>query len=400
MMRFVLTGMIYLGLLVGFHNVVSAAVFQIQPYAQWTFDTPMEQIIYRQSGQGFPIKMMNTGTLIALYDSTGNLLREIPRDHGDQFILNSNHTGFMLVQEHPSILSERQERLYSFQVFNSKGVREYTTVHAVDLIEGKLSYHFTDYGNILLTERGESWIIEIDDQDTLLNINNCQSDISGEGTPNALVGKLKLPNELVSAVSCLELGAGDSSFIELRLWNDARIIEGPLRIKGELQAIHSLPASDYYFLEVGHGADTELTLFNRSDSLTTFPWKSWKISPLGQQAVFVISDKDLNVINLGDGSVAASYHPIDLSTISDAIFLQEWGLFLYLRYEPFYRKDGRQAFRNFELEGVNKAGRIVHRSSFGTWSYSLPKIAQIGQDIFAIHIHNAVLMYSIAMEQN
>ena len=391
--------LLFISLIIGLSNHANADVLKIQPYAQWTFDTPMEEIIYRSSSDGFPIKLIRTKDLISLYDSTGNIIRETPRAGGDEFIMNASQTGFMLVEVHPSIRSQKQEQLYSFQVFSASGIAEYTFVHAVDLVDGNLSYQLTDQRSLLLTERGQPWVLEIHGEDTLLYINSCKSGYAREGTPKVQVSKLKSRNELITAISCADRELDDSSSIELRLWNRNNVIGAPTIIPGDLQGIHSLPTTDYYFLEIGRGVESTLTLYNRSDTLVTYPWKTWKISLLGQRAAFVISEKDFNVINLGDGSVITNYHPIDLSTISDAIYLPEWGLFLYLRYEPYFREDGRQAFRKFELEGVNKSGRIVHRSSFGTWSYSLPDISQIDGERIAIHMYNAVLMYQIGVER-
>ncbi|MCF6239695.1 MAG: hypothetical protein L3J79_12990 [Candidatus Marinimicrobia bacterium] len=378
----------------------SADILQIKPYAQWTFEMPVEQVFYRQSGTGFPIKLIVTSDQIILYDSTGNQVREISRAQNDLFVMNENHFGFMLVQEHPSNQIDLQQRLYSFQVYSHTGEADYTTVQAVDLIDGELSYQLTDQSSILLTEKGQAWVWEVQGEDTLFNITSCSSGTAKPGTAIALARVLNYRREMVTAVACLESGGGDSSSIELRLWHRDQVLLDPLLISGGLAGLRSLANSDYFFLEIDRGAETSLTLFNRLDSLATYPWKSWKIELLDQQAVFVITEQDLNVVNLGDGSIAASYHPIDLSTISDATYLQEWGLFLYIRYEPFFRKDGRQAFRNFELEGVSRSGRIVHRSSFGTWTYSLPKLTQIGSDLFAVHIYNAVLIYRIQLQRD
>ncbi|MEA3287411.1 MAG: hypothetical protein U9Q77_08560 [Candidatus Marinimicrobia bacterium] len=379
---------------------LQASTLQIKPYAQWTFDSQLEAVYFRPDGTGFPIELVLTNTEIVYYDSTGNQVRKIARTPGDRFVMDPLQHGFMLIQENPSIRIDRQERLYSFQMFNEKGEADYTIVHAVDLMEGQLSYQITGHRNILLTEKGQPWVLELNAEDTLLHINSCRSGVAKEGTSYTLATKLYSRHAMVTAVSCLESGQRDSSTIELRLWEDEHVILDPVLFRGTLAGMQPLPATDYYFLEIDRGGETELTLFNRLDSLKTYPWKSWKIGLLGQKAAFVITEKDLKIVNLGDGTVAASYHPIDLSSISDAVYLQEWGLFLYLRYESFFREDGRQAFRNFELEGVNKSGRIVHRSSFGTWTYSLPKLTQLGSDLFAVHIYNAVLLYRIDLERN
>ena len=113
----------------------------------------------------------------------------------------------------------------------------------------------------------------------------------------------------------------------------------------------------------------------------------------------MISPRDLHVVNLGDGAIMSSVHPVDMAHISDACYLQEWGLYLYLRYEPFFTETGEQAYRKFELEGLERRGSIVHKSSFGAWTPTLPQIDVVAKDLFAIHMHNAVLLYRVELEK-
>ncbi len=386
-------------LILGCLTFIYADILHIKPYAQWTFDTPMESVIYRSNTQGFPIKYILTAHKISYYDSLGNRLREINRTPGDVFRINDHQSAFMLVQVQPSNDIENPQRLYSFQVYDYRGDPIYTVVHGSDLGAGELNYKLTDYMSLMLTEQGEPWVLEISDEDTLLYIESCLSQTHENCKTNVIAAQMATRNELVTAASCMEPHKEDSLFLELRLWNQDVVQGNPIKVPGRLESVESLSGTDYYFLEVFNGYSSSLTLYNRENALGLYPWKSWVIEPLGRDAAFVISESDLNVINLGDGSIVTSYHPIDMSTISDALYLQYWGLFLYIRYDPFFTEAGQQAYRNFELEGVNKTGRIAHRSSFGSWSLSLPKISQIGKDLFAIHIHNAVLLYRIELER-
>jgi len=392
--RFAITILI----LVSTQQAVLADALTIKPYAQWTFDTPIEQIIYRPTGTGFPIKLILTEAEITLYDSTGNHIRAVSRAAADKFVINHNQSGFMLVQVNPSNLIDHEEILYSFQVYDIQGRPEYTLVQRVTNPDGILNYQFTSEKSILLTEKGRPYIIELYNENTLLEVPSCQSGSSKSDEVFTLATKLKHANEMITAVSCS--ANIDSSSTEIRLWNHDQGLGSPVFQSGRLIELNPLPKTDYYFMELEKGTGTSLSLFNRTQLIGTFPWQSWKIQKVNQQFAFIISEKDFNIVNLGDGSIVSTYHPIDLSSISDAIFLPEWGIYLYLRYEPYFRENGRQAFRNFQLEGVDKTGRIIHRSSFGTWTYSLPKIASIGKDLFGIHIHNAVLMYGIKLERD
>ncbi len=375
----------------------TAAVFRIQPYAQWTFDTPIERVVYRASGNGFPIQLILMKKTVTLYDDTGNRIREINRTPGDQFTLNHNQSGFMLTQIHASNTIERGGKIFSFQVFDMEGNPEFTVVKEV-AIDGELDYVFTGERRVLLSERGYSYVLEIAGEDTTIQISSCQSGTSIPRSAFALARKLKHKDELITAVSCQ--ARGDSVATELRLWNGDQVLGSPVLLSESLVDITVLPESYYYFMETEKGGESSLALYNRTQQIASYPWHKWKIQQVDPKTAFVISEKDFNVVSLGDGSIAASYHPIDLSSISDAIYLPGWDIYLYLRYEAFYRENGRQAYRNFTLEGVNKTGQIVHRSSFGTWTYSLPKIATVSQDLFGIHIHNAVLMYGIRIDNN
>ncbi|NQV29760.1 MAG: hypothetical protein HQ508_02630 [Candidatus Marinimicrobia bacterium] len=356
--------------------------------------------MFRENSNGFPIYLTIGQELITHYDSLGNKTREISRSRGDIFTINANHSAFMLIQQNESLLDESSVRLYSFQVFAGNGNPEYTFTHGVDIGAGPLNYALTNDMSILLTESKQSWVLEIKNEDTLLfiqsglsrNLQNCE--------PLILADKLKSRNALVTASSCKLEGDDMPDLLEIQLWNSEYRLGDRLTLPGKLNSLQSLPGTDYYFLEIDDGFESALTLFSREKVIGNYPWKSWDISPIGSDAVFVVSEKDLNVVNLGDGSVISSYHPIDLSTISDADYLAEWNLFLYLRYEPFFTENGTQAYRNFELEGVNKTGRIAHRSSFGSWTTTLPKISILGKDLFAIHMHNAVLLYRVELERN
>ncbi len=390
----------YLLLILIIHGIVHADVLKVLPYAQWTFDKPMEQIIFREDGTGFPIGYIVATDLITRYDSTGNIIRQIPRDAGDRFKMNENQSAFMLVQDHSSIEIEEPKRLYSFQVYDSQGNQKYTLVHGVDLFGGELDYKLTNERTIVITEKGQPWVLELSGEDTLLYIDSCIKHDPINCTHFLMAEELKNRDELVTATTCTKSDNPDSSAIEVRLWRHDIPMGTPLKYDGILNGISSVPGTDYFFLEVDAGLGPILHLYDRDRLLAQYPWKTWDIRPLGQKGVFIISEKDLNVINLGDGSVVTSYHPIDLAHVSDAAFLTKWGLFLYIRYETYFTETGQQAYRKFELEGVNKTGRIAHRSSFGSWSTSLPKISQIGEDLFAIHIHNAVLLYRVELERN
>lgn len=390
----------FLFLILVFLGNMQADVLHIEPYAQWTFDAPMEQVIYRSDSRGFPIMYTLTKDQISYYDSVGNHVVEIAREPDDIFKINENHSYFMLVQEHESIIASDPQMLYSFQVYDFKGTPEYTLVHGVNLGEGALHSTLSHQGSILLTQDDQSWVLEMSNEDTLLYMQSVISRDQDHCEIKLVVDQLVNRNEFITASSCItQPETGSAATIELQLWNHDQLQTDPVEIPGRLVGLEVIPGTDYYFLEIHDGYESALTLFNRQRIMGQFPWKTWKIDPLGPHTAFVISEKDLNVINLGDGKVISSYHPIDISTISDAEYLPEWGLFLYIRYEPFFTEDGDQAYRKFELEGVSKTGQIAHRSSFGSWTTTLPKLSQIGKDLFAIHMYNAVLLYRVELEE-
>lgn len=370
----------------------------MQPYAQWTFDTPIERVIYRADGSGFPIQTIVTTEYVRLYDSTGTYLNEIARDEThDRVVFNSSGSRFMFVREEASERIEAQQRLYSFRVFKPDGNPGYTLIQPVDLLGSDLDYHFTEEGTLILAEKNRPWIVEVGGEDTLAHYRGCEAGLDGVDRSEIRMAKLMGEGSVAVANACWQSETLDTVFTTLRLWERGESVGDAAELPGIVSNIFPVEHSDYFFLELDNGLDRDLLLFHQDQALHAYPWSSWKISRLDKSSVFVISDQDFNVVSLGDGSVAASYHPIDMSTISDAIYLSEWDMFLYVRFESYFTKEGEQAFRRFELEGVSRAGRIVHRSSFGTWSYSLPKLDQVGKDLFAIHIHNAVLMYRIEL---
>ena len=388
--------LIFLGLL----ELIFADVLHIEPYAQWTFDTPLEQVIFRTGTSGFPIMYTVTEKQISYYDSLGSNVIEIPRTSNDVFEINQDLSSFMLIQENESIEASKPQRLYSFQVYDYKGNPKYTLVHGVPLGGGELNSSLTNHGSILLTQKDQPWILEINDADTLLFLENVVQGDQDNCEINLVMDKLINRNEFITASSCISNTDADStSTIEIHLWNHDKLLNDPVSVPGRLVGLEAMPGTDYYFLEIHDGFESTLTLFNRDRIMGHFPWKTWEISPLGRETAFIISEKDLNVVNLGDGTLVSSYHPIDISSISDADYLSRWGLFLYIRYEPFFTEDGELAYRNFELEGVSKTGQIAHRSSFGSWTTTLPKLSQIGKDLFAIHMHNAVLLYRVELEE-
>ena len=368
---------------------------RIQPYTQWTFDTAVEQVVFLDSGPGYPIYMIRTENFVRIYDSRGEEIRKIARLEWDRFYLNNSRTGFMLVHEQELLDTPHEEKLSSFQVFTSDGERDYTAVHQSDFSTGDLQYQLTDDRSILITEQGKPWLLKQNAEDTLLFLESVESGIPSDCDPLVLAVNLSRENELVTATCCIPPDSLIETSVRLKLWADDRIVDQLTPIQGELTGLRNIPDSDYYFLELAHGDESSLTLFNGSDPMVTYPWKSWEIRALDQTQAFVISETDFNVVNLGDGSVSVSYHPIELRGISDAAYMQDWGIFLYLRYVLFFTREGKQAFRNFILEGVDHSGQLVHRSSFGTWSTVLPKVSPVGKDKFAIHIHNSVLLYEI-----
>ncbi len=381
-------------------QLARADVLHIEPYAQWTFDTPLEEVIFRSNTNGFPIMYTITENQISYYDSLGNHVIQIHRTPNDKFKVNQDLSSFVLIQENESIDAFNPQRLYSFQVYDYQGNPDYTLVHGVPLGEGKLNSKLTTHGTILLTQEDQPWILELGNEDTLLYLENVVPGDQDKCGINLRMAKLINRNEFITASSCLMPDEPDSmSIVDIHLWNHDKLLTNPVSVPGRLVGLEPVPGTDYYFLEIHDGFESNLTLFNRERIMAQFPWKTWEISSLGREMAFVVSEKDLNVVNLGDGSLISSYHPIDLSTISDADYLANWGLFLYIRYEPFFTESGVQAYRNFELEGVSKTGQIAHRSSFGSWTTTLPKLSQIGKDLFAIHIHNAVLLYRVELEE-
>ena len=386
--------------LVGLLHLAQADVLHIVPYTQWTFNTPLERVIYRSNTNGFPIMYTLTESKISYYDSLGNNIIDIDRTPDDIFKINSNLTYFMLIQHHESMDISNPQLLYSFQVYDYQGNPKYTLVHGIPLGEGVLNSQLTNQGSILLTQEDQPWILELSNEDTLLFLENVVPRDQDDCEIKLLVDQLVNRNEFISASSCISTGEDDSTTrIDLHLWNHEKLLKDPVNIPGRLVGLESIPGTDNYFLDIHDGYASILTLFDRDRIVKPYPWKTWEIRSLGKKAAFVISEKDLNVINLGDGSIISSYHPIDMSTISDAEYLHQWGLFLYIRYEPFFTEKGVQAYRKFELEGVSKTGQIAHRSSFGSWTTTLPKLSQIGKDLFAIHMHNAVLLYRVELEK-
>lgn len=379
--------------------IIFGAELQIKPYTQWTFDTPIEQVIFLENAPGYPIYMIRTEMFIRIYDEQGEEVRKIQRLVDDRFELNSARTGFMLVHEQELYDSPQTDKLSSFQVFTSQGAPYYTNVHQSNFATGELEYQLTDDLSILITERGKPWLLKMNAEDTLLFLESVSEQVVEGCDPFVLATNLKNAGEVVTASSCIIPDTvSDYTTTDISIWQDGELVETVGRVGGELRSIRNIPDSDYYFLEVDNKTQSSLTLFNRSKLLVTYPWKSWEIRAIDQTQAFVISETDLNVVNLGDGAVSVSYHPIELTGISDAAYMQEWGLFLYLRYQLFFDRDGKQAFRNFILEGVDHSGELVHRSSFGTWSTVLPKISPVGKNKFAIHIHNAVLLYEIELK--
>jgi len=390
----------YLILFLGLLQIARADILHIEPYAQWTFDTPLEQVIFRSSTSGFPIMYTVTENQISYYDSLGNHVIQIGRTSNDVFKINLDLSSFMLIQENESIEASKPQRLYSFQVYDYQGNPKYTLVHGVPLGGGELNSSLTNHGSILLNQEDQPWILELSNEDTLLYLENVVPGDQENCEINLVMDKLINRNEFITASSCMTRSQPDSTAsIDIHLWNHDQLLSDPVRVPGRLVGLEAMPGTDYYFLEIHDGFESSLTLFNRARIMGQFPWKTWEISSLGRETAFIISEKDLNVVNLGDGTLISSYHPIDMSTISDADYLPLWGLFLYIRYEPFFTEDGVQAYRNFELEGVSKTGQIAHRSSFGSWTSTLPKLSQIGKDLFAIHMHNAVLLYRVELEK-
>jgi hypothetical protein len=384
----------------GLIQIGQADVLHIVPYTQWTFDTPLERVIYRTQTNGFPIMYTLTESSISYYDSLGNNSIDIQRTPGDIFQINNDLSYFMLIQQNESLDISNPQNLYSFQVYDFQGNPEYTLVHGIPLGESKLNSYLTNQGSILLTQEDQSWILELSNEDTLLYLANVLPEDQRGCETKLLVDKLVNRNAFISASSCIGTGESDTTKqITLHLWNHNKLLNEPVKAPGKLVSLESIPGTNFYFLEIHDGYESKLSLLDRDRFVSNYPWKTWEIRPLEGKAAFVISENDLNVINLGDGSIISSYHPIDMSTISDAEYLNEWGLFLYIRFEPFFTENGVQAFRKFELEGVSKTGQIAHRSSFGSWTTTLPKLSQIGKDLFAIHMYNAVLLYRIELEK-
>ena len=390
----------YLIIFLGLLQIARADILHIEPYAQWTFDTPLEQVIFRSGTSGFPIMYTVTENQISYYDSLGNHVIQIARTSNDVFKINRDLSSFMLIQENESIEISKPQRLYSFQVYDSQGNPKYTLVHGVPLGGGELNSSLTNHGSILLSQEDQPWILELSNEDTLLFLENVVPGDQGNCELTLVMDKLINRNEFITASSCVTRSQPDSTAsIDIHLWNHNKLLSDPVSVPGRLVGLEAMPGTDYYFLEIHDGYESSLTLFNRDRMMGQFPWKTWEINSLGREAAFIISEKDLNVVNLGDATLISSYHPIDISTISDADYLPLWGLFLYIRYEAFFTENGVQAYRNFELEGVSKTGQIAHRSSFGSWTTTLPKLSQIGKDLFAIHMHNAVLLYRVELEK-
>ena len=389
----------YIFIFFGLLQLSLADVLHILPYAQWTFDTPIERVIYRTNTNGFPIKYTLTPQEVTYYDSLGNT-EVIKRTAGDVFKISRDESHFMLVQQNESIMADNPQTFYSFSVYDYKGNPEYIMIHGVQVGGGNLNFFLTDQGSIVLTQKGQPWVMEKHDDETLLLIPSAIPLDQKDCEVTLFIDQLIHRNEFITASTCDDLNLPNSrASLDLHIWNHNKLLAEPQNYPGKLVGLEAIPGTDYYFLEIFDGYESALTLFNRENMMRQYPWKTWDISPLGRNAVFVVSEKDFNVINLGDGEIISSYHPIDIASVSDAVYLHNWSLFLYIRYEAFFTEAGEQAFRSLELEGVSKTGQIAHRSSFGSWTTTLPKISQIGKDLFAIHMHNAVLLYRIELEK-
>ena len=198
--------------------LLMGAELNIQPYTQWTFDTAIEQVVFLESGPGYPIYMIRTEKFIRIYDQRGEELRKIERQAWDRFYLNNARTGFMLVHEQEVLDSRRDETLSAFQVFTSKGERDYTAVHRSDFETGVLEYQLTDDRSIIITEHGKPWLLKQNAEDTLLYLSSVPSSFDPECKHLVLAVNLSNQGEMVTASSCIPADTLDEPVAQLKLW--------------------------------------------------------------------------------------------------------------------------------------------------------------------------------------
>ena len=372
---------------------LSAQTRRVVPAAQWTFDHAPETISFRKQQAVFPIQWLAYKDGIDWYNPDGSLLQHQDRTAGDSIMVSplGKFMGLMLVASGDEENSPRQ--VVSLRIFGEGGEPRFTHTQALGALEPLPAYQISDAGRLLAADRAAGICQEIDVQGVLWSESLAKYFPPTVKLLDTQVKRLGGLGKRLIAASLHQRGREDSLFTWLRaidVGDSSR--DGGLA--GEMVHWTTIPASSYSFLELANGEQRMVYLLDELLAVEAYPWGTWTCKPVNPGTAFMITDSELLVINLGDGMVTARIRPYDLYQVSDALFIPGPDIFLVLRYEPFFR-DGQLAYRNFELNGMEKNGRIIYRGSFGAWSPTLPHLYALSGQRFAIHLHNAVLLYEI-----
>ncbi len=370
------------------------AAQKLEPAIQWTFSKAPQAIHFRHGEGKFPIQTLTYPDHVEWYAASGDLLRSVERTRGDSLFISplGGYVGLQSMELSQEVL--KPGRIYSYQIFDSTGNGILTHTVSIALGEHEPEVTLTEVGHLLIAQPSRGNLQEIAAEGTLF-AEDLHAQLPEEIRILDLQGfRVGGTGHRLTAATFYQPGRSDSLFTWLRYTGgDTSSQTGGL--PGRLRDLTTIPASPYSFLSIDTDSGPRAFLLNELEVIQGYDSGSWKVHPLGPGSAFVITDRDLLVVNLGDGSIAARHRPYDLFEVSDALFLMGPEIFLILRYEPFYRETGELAYRNFELQGMEKNGRIVHRSSFGTWSPVLPTLEDLGRNQFAIHLFNAILVYNV-----
>jgi len=371
------------------------ANIRIIPAAQWTFDEAPERIMFRTREAGFPLRMLAYADSLVWFDRQGNREKAVLREAGDTLICSPQKNFMALMLETEQFTARAPAGVLSVRLFSRSGEALYTHSETFSLTGSDPRISLADNGNLLLGDAKHGHVREYAAeqlvwQDSLENyfpegIDVLNSSVYRQGGAGA---------RLVSA-DLRQLDRSDSLFVWLRLGSDTTdLVQGGL--PGKLKRLEIIPGSFYSLLEVTRDSSSILVLMDRLNQIASYPWSTWTMKHLNSKEVLLITHESFMVINLADGNIAAMVQPHDLYEVSDATYIPGPDIFLTLRGEPFFTREGQLAYRNFELDAQDKSGRLVYRGSFGAWSPELPTLETLDARRFAIHLHNAVLMYKIS----
>jgi hypothetical protein len=372
----------------------STPTHRIQPVAQWTFKHAPQEIIFRDTEPGFPIQMLAFEDSLVWYNAAGHAVRTIARAAGDSLIISPHGRYFALVQETEQYTAREASGVLAVHVLDHDGERMYTHSEAFSLTSDDPRYALDDQGHLLLSDHGHGRLKEVFQDEIIWSQDLSTSFPENVRVLNARFVKQGGRGPRLLSADLYQYGRDDSLFVWLSLQRaKGKALQGGLA--GELQRLEVLPNTTYTFLEVSKGQENSIYLLNGLEQLASYPWRAWDVKAINANSVFIVADDTFMVINLGDGRIEAQAGSYALYEVSDAAYLAGSDLFVTLRCEPFFREHGQLAYRNFELDAQDKAGRLVFKGTFGTWSPSLPRITPLSVDRFAVHLHNAVLLYAV-----